>query len=397
MRFLITNFGTRGDFEPFFALAKELILHGHESIFAIPESAVPIVQPSGFPYVVVIDDDPDLREKINLSWTTQTDAYEASGRLIEEFAALQSYLPVALKNLIELSSSATCLISGPAQPLARIVHESIGVPFVSVQLSHFGGSGGPAIRDVGERLVNPFRRQIGLPTIKDPFTLGANSPQLALYAMSSHLRPRPINWPNHYQMTGFFFADNPYDPPPGLLEFLRAGPAPVVVTLGSMPHESPDQLLDLILEAMTLSRSRVLIQGFDLPFGSLAGDDSVYAVQYVPHSWLFRFASCVVTHGGAGTAAAVFRSGVPGVFVPHSEIYDQRYWAQLAHEYGCSVSAIPINQLNSTVLADAVLRSQNEISIRNRSLDLRSKIRSERGVETARKMIETMISTLGLS
>lgn len=397
MRLLITNFGTRGDFEPFFALAGELAAHQHEPIFAIPESAVSMLEPSGFPYAVIAADDPELRKKINLSWSTQADAYEVSGRLVEEFSALQSYFPAALKELTELSSTVSVLISGPAQPLARIVHETTGVPFVSVQLSHFGGNGGPAIREVGDRLVNPFRRKIGLPPLKDPFTTGANSPQLALYAMSRHLRPRPATWPSHYQMTGFFFAEPTYDPPPALVDFLRAGSAPVVVTLGSMPHELPDRLLSIILQALVLSGSRALIQGFDLPPGLLSDNQTVYAVEYVPHFWLFRFAGCVVTHGGAGTAAAVFRSGVPGIFIPHSEVYDQRYWSQLAHEYGCTVRPIPIHNLAPATLAHAILQCRNDDVIRNKSLDLGSRIRGERGVETARQMIEKMGASFGLS
>jgi sterol 3beta-glucosyltransferase len=395
VRLLITNFGTRGDFEPFFALAGELAAHQHEPIFAIPESAVSMLEQTGFPYAVIVADDPELRKKINLSWT-QVDAYEASGRLVDEFSALQSYLPAALKELTDLSSSVSGLISGPAQPLARIVHETTGVPFVSVQLSHFGGNGGPAIREAGDRLVNPFRRKIGLPPLKDPFTTGANSPQLALYAMSRHLRPRPATWPCHYQMTGFFFAELTYHPSQELIDFLRAGPAPVVVTLGSMPHESPERLLNIILQALALSTSRAVIQGFDLPPGPLPDNQAVYAVDYVPHSWLFQFAGCVVTHGGAGTAAAVFRSGVPGIFIPHSEIYDQRYWSQLAYEYGCTVPPIPVHNLAPTTLAHAILQCRNDSVLRNKSLDLGSRIRSERGVETARQMIEKMIASFGL-
>lgn len=397
MRLLITNFGTRGDFEPFFALAGELVAHHHVPIFAIPESAVSMLEQSGFRYVVIANDDPELRNKINLSWTTQADAYEATGRLVEEFSTLQSYLPAALKELKELSNTVSVLVSGPAQPLARVVHEITGIPFVSVQLSHFGGNGGPAMREAGERLVNPFRRKIGLPPVKDPFTTGANSPQLALYAMSRHLRPRPATWPSHYQMTGFFFKEPIYNPSPELADFLRAGPAPVIVNLGSMPHEFPENLLGIILRALALSGSRALIQGFGLPSGLLPDNPTVYAIEYVPHSWLFPFASCVVTHGGAGTAAAVFRSGVPGIFIPHSEVYDQRYWSQLAYEYGCTVPAIPVQKLDPTMLANSILQCRDDRILRDRALNLGSKIRSERGVKTARQMIETMISSFGLS
>lgn len=396
MRAVITNFGTRGDFEPFFALAAELCSHQYEPVFAIPASAVPMVEQSGYRYAVIASDDPNLRDRINLSWSTRPDAYEAKDGLAEEFAKLQSYFPVALRELSHLCSQTSVLISGPAQPLARIVHETTGVPFVSVQVSHFGGSGGPALREAGDQLVNPFRRKIGLASIKDPFTTGANSPQLALYAMSPHLRPRPATWPSHYHMTGFFFSPTPIADTSALGDFLEGKPAPIVVTFGSMPHHNPAELVSLVIRAIERCHCPAILQGFGLPTGALPSHPGIYAADYIPHSWLFPRAACIVTHGGAGTAAAVFRAGVPGVFVPHSEIYDQRYWSQLATELGCSVEAIPYQGLSDATLAAAVHRSMEDDSIRQKALDLATKLRGERGVQTACRMIETLISSVGL-
>lgn len=397
MRILITNFGTRGDFEPFLALADELASHRHEPVFAIPESAVPMLERSGFSYEVITADDPELRHRINLSWSSRTDAYETNGQLNDEFSTLQSYLPGALRELTELSRTASLLISGPTQPLARIVHETTGTPFVSVQLGNFGGNGGPAVREAGDRLVNPFRRAVGLPPVRDPLTTGANSPQLALYAMSRHLTPRPTAWPSHYHMTGFFFREPFYQPSIELDDFLRAGPAPVVVNLGSMQQENPGVLLNTILRALELSGSRALIQGFGLPVGPLPSNPAIYVVGEIPHSWLFSFADCAVTHGGAGTSAAVFRSGIPGIFVPHSEIYDQRYYSQIAYEYGCAAPAISVQELAPKTLADAILRCRDDKAIRNRALELGKKVRTERGVEHASQMIEKLMESFGLS
>jgi sterol 3beta-glucosyltransferase len=99
-------------------------------------------------------------------------------------------------------------------------------------------------------LINPFRAEYGLPPLRHPLTHDANSPQLALYAMSRHVFPPPPGWPAHYHMTGYFFLDDEsYRPDPALAEFLKEGEPPVVITFGSMTHDDPEAITELLRES----------------------------------------------------------------------------------------------------------------------------------------------------
>lgn len=396
MRVIITNFGTRGDFEPFISLATQLSIDGHQAVIAAPRFAEAMVRQSGTNYLPIGEGLPEIRDRINLLWTTSAHAYSSSTELLKELGPLREHFSLVLAELADACTGADVLISGPAQPLARIVHDTTGIPFVTVQISNFGGNGGPALAEAGDALVNSFRSQIGLAPIKHAFTLGANSPQLALYAVSRHLRQQPSTWPLHYQMTGFFFNPVIPDPELALIDFLANGSPPVTISFGSMPHERPGDLRDLVLEAIARCGSRAIIQGIERPANWESNNDVVYWAEYVSHLWLFPKSGCVVTHGGAGTAAAIFRSGVPGIFIPHGEIYDQRYWGQLAYELGSAPEPIPFQELDSRKLSNAITLALGDTKIVDNAAKLAARIRPERGVQNASLLVHKLVERVGL-
>ena len=72
-------------------------------------------------------------------------------------------------------------------------------------------------------------------------------------------------------------------------------------------------LAKIILEGLARSGQRAILSGF----GKLDHlPETVFAVESIPHSWLFERVSAVCHHGGAGTSAAGFRAGVPSIILP---------------------------------------------------------------------------------
>jgi sterol 3beta-glucosyltransferase len=394
VRIVFTNFGTRGDFQPFLALGEEVARNGHKPVFAVPSFAANVVRPYGFEVANIGPELSAMRDRINICWESNEDSYHSIDLMVELLTPFQAHFSQVYEELRCACCNADVLVSGPAMPLSRIVHETSGIPFVSVQLSHFGGTGGPALRKASEMLVNPFRQKLGLAPLSNPLTIGANSPQLALYAMSTHLRPRPADWPNHYHITGFFFESKKWNQDPALVRFVSVDRPFVVVTFGSMLHGGEMALVDMISEAVRLVGCRAIVQGFQ---NRDQGNSEIMMADYIPHQWLFSRAMCVIQHGGAGTAAAVFRAGIPGVFVPHGNCYDQRYWAQLAFELGCAVQAIPFSELTAENLATAIWQSLNSPSINAAAKRLAENIRLEGGVSTARRLIVRLAKRTGLT
>ena len=398
MRVVITNFGTTGDFLPLLTLARELAARGDTPVLAFPPFAGSLVSQSGFEHHAIGPDLQSLRNRVNQGWSEFGGIYDSSEQMLALLLPFQDAFDQTFSELKNACKDADVLVSGPAQPMARMIHEVIGIPFVSIQVSHFGGSGGPALRQAGEQLINPFRQKLGLPPVSDPLTNGANSPQLALYAMSAYLRPRPADWPAHYHLTGFFF-DQPgqvWQPDPTLKDFMSQGDAPVVITLGSMVHSDSKKLVAVLLEAIQMSGCRAVIQGMTLEGLRQHPTPDVYWADFVSHNWLFPRAACIVLHGGAGTAAATFRSGIPGIFIPHGDCYDQRYWGQLAEEAGCSVPAIQYSDLEAVSLAASIKASINDNRLRLAAAALGAKIRKEPGVRCATRLIKDFVARAGL-
>jgi len=396
MNVVITSFGTRGDFEPFIALAEELASWGHETFFAIPPSAVEYFRPLPFRFSVIGSGMPDIRDDVNAAWTERPDAYRSSSATLKMLKRLREYFPQILNDLVEASANASVLVSSATQPLSRIVHDLTGVPFVSVQFSHFGGIGGPALNEIGDTLVNSYRRELGLSSIRHPLSLGANSPQLALYAMSSHLIGRPPEWPRHYHITGFFFRSREPSPEQSLIDFLNSGPEPVSVCFGSMTHRNQNMLMSVMSEAIDRCGLRAVIQG-KAPSGSENEPSAeIYWAESLPHFYLFARTACVVCHGGAGTSAKAFRAGIPVIFVPHGEMYDQHYWAQIGADLGCSPNAIPYLNLTKDSMTDALRACLEEPTIRTNARLLADKLQRENGVQKARQLIEALVGDIGL-
>ena len=318
----------------------------------------------------------------------QTDPADQMRQYLETVLPI---MPQMFRQLREASRGADVVIGPPFQLAARMVHETDGLPYVSVHFSPFGAKSNKAAREVSAPLVNAYRRQEGLPPLEDPLGADGASPQLALYPVSPHVFRAPAQWPAHHRITGYFYFDEEtWQPDPELVRFVEAGAPPVVVSFGSMPNQNPAALTDLVLETIARVGCRAVLQhgeaglgrGRDLP-------ENVHAAGFLPHRWLFPRAACVVHHGGAGTTAATFRAGVPAVIVPH--FLDQPIWGEYARALLCASAVINHKQLTAERLASALSRALSDERYRRAAARLGEKIRAENGVETARKLIEQEI------
>jgi sterol 3beta-glucosyltransferase len=195
-----------------------------------------------------------------------------------------------------------------------------------------------------------------------------------------------MHWPEHHRMTGFFFLDEKWAPDPALERFVNAGEPPIVVSFGSVLHQSPEALARIVLEAITGVHRRAVIQrGWTgLEFQSIPHE--IHVTGTVPHHWLFPRAACVVHAGGAGTTAAALRAGIPSVIVPH--VLDQFLWATLAKERGCASDVIPFVELNAERLQRAIEKALLPES-RSAAGKLGENISRENGISIAADLIES--------
>ncbi|SER52483.1 glycosyltransferase [Mycolicibacterium nivoides] len=207
------------------------------------------------------------------------------------------------------------------------------------------------------RAVNHFRAQLGLPTaparVLRRRRTDAGWP--ILYGYSPTILPRPADWRPGIDVVGYWWPERAtgWQPPTELVDFLDAGPPPIVIGFGSTVNSraQAQQLSTLVAQAIRRAGARAVIQSgwAGLDFG---GDDAI-AVGEVPHDWLFAQAAAVVHHCGAGTAAAGLRAGVPAIAAP-GPYGDQPFWARRLFDLGVSPQPIPQRRLSADNLSEAI-------------------------------------------
>jgi UDP:flavonoid glycosyltransferase YjiC (YdhE family) len=163
-------------------------------------------------------------------------------------------------------------------------------------------------------------------------------------------------------------------------------------TAPGVSNRAPDKTLRLILEALRLTGQRAIIAA---GWGGVRAEklpEGVFAVESVPHRWLFPRVAGVVHHGGAGTTAEGLRAGAPAMIIPH--MADQPYWGRRVHELGVGVKPVPRHKLTAEALAAGLRQLVGDDAMRARARALGEIIQAERGVEVAVGVIEESVSRM---
>jgi sterol 3beta-glucosyltransferase len=207
--------------------------------------------------------------------------------------------------------------------------------------------------------------------------------QLVLYPFSPSVFPRPAGWGDWTEVTGYWFLDARIDPEPpeDLRAFVENGPPPVYMGFATQLDPDPVATTRTLVDALRAAGRRgVLMRRPEALAGVELGDD-IYALERVPHDWLFPRCAAVVHHAAAGTTAAVLRSGVPSVAVPHNA--DQFTWARRLAELRVSPPPIRRNGFSRERLEPALIGATTSDVLRESAQALAVRIRMEDGVATA--------------
>ncbi|MGH2417420.1 MAG: glycosyltransferase [Candidatus Limnocylindria bacterium] len=402
MRIALATVGTTGDVRPFATLARGLVERGHlVTAVTWPVHRMALGQPGVRVEVAGPHADPARIDAVA--------ADAASRGPMEQVAVLRDFHladgEAQLRRLRELLPGHDLVLIHGIHALAHaaVLDEGLRwatVVFDPVLLPTKGGPPpgmpnlGPAnlalwwmldralsrtARPLDALLARGGSAQRGLPLFR------ARSPLLHLVACSPSIIRVPPDLPPSTAVTGAWVDRSP---PPALPEpvqtFLADGSPPVAISFGSMRGIPPDVLRDAIDLTLT-GGLRVIVQG------DRAGDPespNLLRVGPLDHRALFRRASVVLHHGGAGTTHAASAAGVPSVVVPH--IGDQRYWADRLQRLGLAPVPIGLEAINASRLAEAVLAAAADRSMHDAAAQLAVRLEAEDGIGTAIGLIERL-------
>ena len=395
---MLITAGTRGDVEPFAALARHAASRGHEVRLALPDDAV---APEGIDAVRL-----GLDARRMLSPAGRAPWALARHLRSEVRPGIRRMLAAAVRETVAFAPDA--VVHHPLILSAPLVADALGVPRVLVEFApvatpsdRFPAAGGPtAVRDlrvphrstyavprVAARLLDGDvgRAASELPSDRPP---APRSPSRAtLMAVSPELLPRPDDWPERVHQTGAWREAEPTASlDPVVAGFLGAGPY-LVASFGSMARGDAAARGRAVVTAARSHGLRVLLVtgwgGLALPDG--CGGSDVLAVRSAPFDRVLAGAALAVHHGGAGTSHAVARAGVPAVVVPVTA--DQPFWAAQLHRQGVAAAPIPLRRLSVDTLVPAI---GDALSRRERAAEVGAIMRRERGVRRAVDVLESL-------
>jgi sterol 3beta-glucosyltransferase len=238
-------------------------------------------------------------------------------------------------------------------------------------------------------VVNEARRDLGLQPwpVQGPFARMRRERAPVLLAHSRHVLPSPADWDEAVHVTGYWFLDRPsgWTPPAALVRFLEAGPPPVYIGFGSMILGDAGSAAGMVEEAVRRAGCRAVVAA---GWGGLKpqASERLFAIDAVPHDWLFPRVAAVVHHGGAGTTAAALRAGKPSVVTPF--IADQFFWGWRLEKCGVAPPALRQDKLTADDLVRGLERVLNDQIMRAQAERLGALIRQENGVASAAALVE---------
>ncbi|KAF5377187.1 hypothetical protein D9615_006328 [Tricholomella constricta] len=416
LHFTFLTIGSRGDVQPYIALAKGLMADGHRCKIATHGEFKDWIESHGIDFGYVGGDPAELM-RICVENGTFTVSFLKEGLL-----KFRGWVDDLLKTSWEACQGTDVLIESPSAMGGYHIAEALGIPYFraftmtwsrtrayphafAVPERKMGGSYNYMSYVMFDQVfwratagqINRWRRNL--------LNLGSTSLDKMephkipfLYNFSPHVVPPPLDWPEWIRVTGYWFLDDAevsakkWTPPPDLVEFIdtahKEGKKVVYIGFGSIVVSDPKSMTHCVIEAVVRSGvCAILSKGWSDRLHVKTGENTeleeplpkqIYSISSIPHDWLFQRIDAACHHGGAGTTGASLRAGIPTIIRPF--FGDQLFWADRVEALGVGSG---VRKLTVTALTDALISATTDVKQIDRARLLGEQIQSENGVSTA--------------
>jgi len=412
VRFTIVTLGSRGDIQPFIALAKELVFKGHDVKIATFHNFKSFIEENDLKFTPVTGDAKILMDSV---FTKK--------KFIASVEYLKPIIGDILEDIYNACIGSDAIIYNQVALPAHYVGEKLGIPLIQAftfpmhQTGHMPVWLLPQI-SMGRRVnsltykfsdyaynlfsrqyYNNFRRKHGMKDIKrltGIYESVSYDKPLTLYGYSPAIFPKPNDWGENIFITGSWFLDNPteWTPPKQLTDFLEDGEPPIYIGFGSMMGRNFQRISRTVVKSLIRSRQRGIILSGWGGLDDLELSKDIMVVDSVPHEWLFKRVKAVVHHGGIGTTSEGLRAGKPTIIVPFK--FDQPFWGKQVHKIGAGPAPIHNKLLTSRSLSEAMLEAVTNKEMVRKADEIGQQIRGENGAGEAVRLIEKYLGIKNL-
>jgi UDP:flavonoid glycosyltransferase YjiC (YdhE family) len=344
MKVLVIAIGSRGDVNPFLALALKLLRKGHEVVFCASENYRNMIEGLGLRFIPhstrqeyeEVTQDPDLwhyrkalptyikkgllplvsriypiiMQERTKDFLVVAPLFALAAKLAEEVAGIR---------LVQLHLAPSMFRS--VQDTAQIGTVSMGDQFPAwykklvwwIADSFF-------IDPCMKRELNRFRRELGLKPVSRILHAWMFSSCLNAAVFSRHISQKQPDWPMPSEVFDFFLYDGNEQVPAEAEDFLSRGAPPIVFTFGTAFRFGKSDFEESVKALKRLHARGIFLTSKkeDIPDGL---PDTIRAFPFLPLGAILSSCRAIVHHGGIGTLGQALKAGVPQLIRPMA--YDQ--------------------------------------------------------------------------
>ena len=410
MKILMMSVGSRGNVEPFLAIAEMLKDKGHEVVCAFPGQYRVLADEAGVKFYPLGSEFLDLccSDLGKLLIGGSLPAFKKAKATVEFYrksASIQSDTADIQREIIE-SEKPDKILFNQHLANAKITYplcwgiknraEAIlinPIPYVMhyvKERSHamFNENYGAAINRLTYDIANDGYIRLNLETANKYFRdlrLTRNQIKRALmslkniFTVSPSIFPRPDYWPRNAMVLGYHERDNVsgWTPDKELAGFIEQHKKALLITFGSMVCPDPPARTNLFIDICEKNGIPAI---FNLAGGGIAeppeyNKNLIKFTPTVPYGWILPRIYGAIHHGGSGTTQSALKHGCASMIIPHTA--DQPLWNNLIYELGAGPKGIAADKLTKEKLEPKILDLWNNPSYKKNALKISEKIKLE--------------------
>ncbi len=411
----IFTYGTRGDLQPYIALALGLMDKGHQVAISATEDFKDFVESFGVTFQPLWGNAETMMNSKEGRGILQTE--NAIKLMKYYFKVLHDNREPLRKSYFEAISKVDFIIANAMTlPIVSAIAEKQNkkvaltyfmppvVPTAEFPLGDFDFLNFPWYNKLTYKIAhsffwkfikqdtNEYRKELGLQELKENLiTYLDKQKTLDLYCLSPSLIPQPKDWESHHKITGFINIakhkrdENALDKTPKELnDWLLSGPKPIYMGFGSNGIGNTEKIAKILTEVLENTKERILFCTGWSVFDNLPKHKNLFVTKYVNHESILPQCKLGVFHGGAGTLATMLRHNLPVIIV--SFYTDQPSWGKIVERKKLGIH-IPIKSINAAKLISSITKIQTE-EIKSNVSAVGELIRNENGLDNTINEIE---------
>ncbi len=412
MKVILFSIGTRGDIEPFVAIAQLLQDRGCDVICVFPEQYRETVKKSGISFKGFSRDILELMEskKAKMFFGKQGSFLKRIGllpgmarrslKLAKDSLSLQHQIQKEEKPDVILyhpkcnysvlwgmsTSCKTILVNPTVDPLTDL-GRNYGKFFNKLKFHMIYSMKAVSLKIAAGKFKKDYR---GTKTRVSFIKKAMLETEKTMYTLSPSLFSKPAYSPLNTHIVGFYEKNITINREPGekLRQFINENSNILFISFGSMYNPNPKKITRSIVNVLKrnnipaiINTSRDGLEEIDATSGN------IFFTNNLPYNCLFPKIYAVIHHGGCGTTHTALKYGLPTLIIPH--VLDQFFWEKTIANLKLGPKGMSIRKFNEKDFETKLLDLYNNKDYKKNAIAISEKMQAESDKDKLYEMIMT--------